>query len=101
MASLMVSSVPTYSFKRSKVPQPYVLPLLVFIGLMFAAFAGRPWMVLTLVAVLYLATFPFSIRSFHRLKEEAERLHDDTDDPPSDAGSSGEGDSELPSIRSV
>lgn len=101
MASLMVSRVPTYSFKRFKVPQPYVLPLLVFICLMFAGFAGRPWMVLTLVAVLYLATFPFSIRSFHRLKEEAERLHDDAGDPPSDAGSSGEGDSEPPSLRSV
>ncbi|NKB59838.1 MAG: CDP-diacylglycerol--serine O-phosphatidyltransferase [Alphaproteobacteria bacterium] len=105
MASLMVSRVPTFSFKRLKVPQPYVLPLLVVIALMFAGFAGRPWMVLTLVAILYLSTFPFSIRSFHRLKEEAERLHDDADDPPLDTDDDDSddttSDSPPPGLRSV
>ena len=32
MACLMVSRVPTYSFKRFKVPQPYILPLFVVGG---------------------------------------------------------------------
>ncbi|MBT5433329.1 MAG: CDP-diacylglycerol--serine O-phosphatidyltransferase [Rhodospirillaceae bacterium] len=84
MASLMVSRVPTFSFKTLKIPQPYVLPVLVLAALTFAGIAEWPWLSLTLIAVLYLATFPFSIRSFYRLKEEAERLHEDPDEEPDD-----------------
>lgn len=104
MACLMVSHVPTYSFKRFKIPQRYVLPLFVVVGLIVAGLAGRPWLVLTLVAFMYLMTFPFSLRSFHRLREEAARLHDDIDDDededrpdPDDL----EQDRGSPNIRSV
>ena len=83
MASLMVSRLPTYSFKRFKVPQLYVLPFLVVVGLMLAGLAGRPWHVLTLFTVMYLMTFPFSYRSFRRLKAEADRLHEGGDDDDS------------------
>ena len=85
MASLMVSRLPTYSFKRLKVPQLYVLPFLVVVGLMLAGLAGRPWHVLTLFTVMYLMTFPFSYRSFRRLKAEADRLHEGGDDDDSGA----------------
>ena len=104
MACLMVSHVPTYSFKRFKIPQRYVLPLFVVVGLIVAGLTGRPWLVLTLVAFMYLMTFPFSLRSFHRLREEAARLHDDIDDDededrpdPDDL----EQDRGSPNIRSV
>src|SRR3546814_1343248 len=40
---MMVSRVPTYSFKRLKVPQPYVLPMLVAVGLLVGGLAGYPW----------------------------------------------------------
>jgi len=103
MACLMVSQVPTYSFKRFKVPQPYVLPLFVLVGLMLAGLAGRPWLVLTLVAGMYLMTFPFSIRTFHRLKAEAERLHDDSDEDGSSTGEmepGAEQDDPPPDLRS-
>jgi CDP-diacylglycerol--serine O-phosphatidyltransferase len=105
MASLMVSRVPTFSFKNFKVPQPYILPLFVVTGLMIAGLAGRPWLVLTLVAALYLLSFPFSIRSFRRLREEAERLHDDSDENDSPPDQQNENDSdtdhEPPNLRSV
>jgi len=100
MASLMVSQFPTYSFKRFKVPQPYVLPLFVIVGLLLAGLAGRPWHVLTLVAIMYLLTFPFSYRSFRRLKTEAERLHEDGDDDDAEAGPDAQ-DSAPPKLRSV
>ena len=80
MASMMVSRVPTYSFKRIRVPQAYVLPLLVCVGLLLAGLAGFPWKVLTGVAVLYLLSVPLSVRSYARLKSEAERLHAEGDD---------------------
>ena len=104
MACLMVSQVPTYSFKRFKVPQPYVLPLFVLVGLMLAGLAGAPWLVLTLVAGMYLMTFPFSIRSFRRLKAEAERLHDDSDEDGSSTGDmepDAEQDDQPPNLRSL
>jgi CDP-diacylglycerol---serine O-phosphatidyltransferase len=88
MASLMVSRIPTFSFKKLKVPQPYALPVMVLAAVFVAGLAGRPWPTLTVVAVLYLATFPLSIRSFRRLKEEAERLHAETDDENGDQGGS-------------
>jgi CDP-diacylglycerol--serine O-phosphatidyltransferase len=76
VGALMVSRVPTFSFKKSKVPQEYVLFVLVAAGLLVAGLAGAPWRTLTVVAVLYLCTFPFAWRSYHRLRREAERLHD-------------------------
>jgi CDP-diacylglycerol--serine O-phosphatidyltransferase len=75
LASMMVSRVPTYSFKRIRVPQAYVLPLVVCVGFLLAGLAGFPWKVLTAVSMLYLLTIPLSVRSYARLKAEAERLH--------------------------
>lgn len=79
MASMMVSRVPTYAFKRIRVPQAYVLPLVVCVGFLVAGLAGFPWKVMTGVAVLYLLTLPLSIRSYARLRAEAARLHAEGD----------------------
>src|SRR3546814_20408634 len=72
---MMVSRVPTYSFKRLKVPQPYVLPMLVAVGLLVGGLAGYPWRTLAFCGIAYVTTFPFSIRSYRRLRAEAERMH--------------------------
>jgi len=77
IALLMVSRVPTYSGKRIRVEQRWILPTMLLVGLLAAALVSAPWMTLWLVALVYVASFPFSIRSFRRLKEEAERA-----DPP-------------------
>lgn len=96
MAAMMVSRVPTYSFKKIRIPQIYVLPLVVGVGVLLAGLASFPWKILAAVSVLYLLTLPLSIRSYARLRAEAERLHaeatdaaaensnapDDKDDPP-------------------
>ena len=75
VALLMVSQIPTFSFKSIKVPNRFILPLLVVMGLLFAGIAGRPWETLTLCLVAYMISFPFSVRTFGRLKAEAEHLH--------------------------
>lgn len=96
MAAMMVSRVPTYSFKKIRIPQIYVLPLVVGVGFLLAGLASFPWKILAAISVLYLLTLPLSIRSYARLRAEAERLHaeatdaaaensnapDDKDDPP-------------------
>ncbi|MGB1547868.1 MAG: CDP-diacylglycerol--serine O-phosphatidyltransferase [Alphaproteobacteria bacterium] len=71
---LMVSRVPTYSFKNFRVPQKYVLPTFLFFGLVAAFVASEYWATLSVLTILYLASIPLSIRSHRILKEEAERL---------------------------
>lgn len=75
VGSLMVSRLPTYSFKRVKIPQQYVVVLLVMAGLVVAGLANAPWRTLTALAVLYLLLIPFAGRSYLRLRREAERMH--------------------------
>lgn len=76
VGALMVSRLPTYSFKKSKVPQEYVLFVLVAAGLLVAGLAGAPWRTLMVVGILYVISLPFAYRSYHRLRREAERMHD-------------------------
>lgn len=87
---LMVSELPTYSFKRIKVPRRFLLPSMALVGLAVAGLAGQPWVTLFVVLAIYMATFPLSYRSYQRLREEAERIQDDEedgDDSGSDDGS--------------
>ena len=68
---LMVSRVPTYSFKRIKVPHDYVLPTLLGVGLFAAFLVGLPWLTLMAVGVLYLASLPLSYVAHRRLSRQA------------------------------
>ena len=90
----MVSRLPTFSFKKLKIPQNYVLFVLVAAGLVVAGLASAPWRTLLVVGVVYLLTIPFASMSYLRLRREAERLHDDSDDEDDkgDGGAEGGGD---------
>ena len=69
---LMVSTVPTFSAKRMRIPHRWVLPTLLFVGLLAAFLVNAPWLTLVGLGILYLALIPISVRSFRRLKAEAE-----------------------------
>ncbi len=102
----MVSRLPTFSFKKLKIPQNYVLFVLVAAGLVVAGLASAPWRTLLVVGVVYLMTIPFASMSYLRLRREAERLHDDPDDDSDEdddgaQGGSGEGDGPAPHLRPV
>lgn len=90
VALLMVSRLPTFSFKKVKIPTAAILPLLVVVGLLVAGMAGAPWRTLTLVGLAYIVSFGYSAYSYRRLKAEAERMHgerdsgDDSDEVPPD-----------------
>jgi CDP-diacylglycerol--serine O-phosphatidyltransferase len=85
VAALMVSRVPTFSFKGFRVPGHWVLPMLVVIGALAAFLTTDPWATLLAVGVLYIASFALSIRSYNRLRRAAEELragvHHDTAEP--------------------
>jgi CDP-diacylglycerol--serine O-phosphatidyltransferase len=74
VAALMVSRVPTFSFKRFRVPAEWVLPMLLVIGGLAAFLTTEPWGTLLLIGVLYLGSIPVSIRSYRKLREAAEQL---------------------------
>ena len=63
VAFLMISQIPTYSFKRVRVRREYVLPMLVVVGLGAAILASYPWFLLTVGGLAYVAAMPFSYRA--------------------------------------
>jgi len=52
---------------------------MVGIGLLIAGLASAPWIVLTLVGIAYLSTIPLSLRSYAKLRREAERMQAEAD----------------------
>ena len=72
VALLTVSAIPMYSGKGIKARHQHFLPALLFVGLLFAAIVGYPWYVFSLLAVGYVASIPFSIRSYRRHKALSE-----------------------------
>jgi CDP-diacylglycerol--serine O-phosphatidyltransferase len=71
---LLVSTLPVWSFKNFKVPTAYVLPLLLGTGFMAALLVADPWAALAAAALAYLGMLPLGLRSFRRLRAEAEDL---------------------------
>jgi CDP-diacylglycerol--serine O-phosphatidyltransferase len=76
-AWLLVSTLPIWSFKNFKVPSEYVLPLLLGTCTYFAVLIADPWGALAAAGVIYLAMLPLSVRSFRRLRREAETPRED------------------------
>ncbi len=71
---LMVSQLPTFSFKRMKVPQRMVLPILIGAGLIIAGVVSAPWFMLALLIIAYLVSIPLSVVGYRRLLKEAEQM---------------------------
>ena len=70
---LMVSKLPTFSAKKVRIPNAYVLPMLLLVGLLAAFLVTEPWLTLAGIDALYLAMIPIALKSFRHLKAEAER----------------------------
>jgi len=79
-ALLLVSTLPVWSFKNFKIPSEYVLPLLLGTGIFAAVLVADPWAALAAAGLIYLGMLPFSVRSFRRLRREAEGLAGEGDD---------------------
>jgi CDP-diacylglycerol--serine O-phosphatidyltransferase len=69
-AGLMVSRIPTWSTKQIKLPSKMAMPVLAITGLLIAALIQAPWQTLTLMALAYIATIPFSVRHFKKIVKE-------------------------------
>lgn len=73
-SAMLVSNLPTFSFKNFRVSQRWVLPTMLIVLLFFAASVSAPWETLSTVLFLYIGTIPFSIRAFSNLKKQANNI---------------------------
>lgn len=64
----MVSNIPSFSGKNvtTKIRPDLVLPVMIFAVLMAGLLFTYPWIILTLIALLYLSSLPFSTRNYNR-----------------------------------
>jgi len=68
IASLMVSSVATFSWSSLKLRHHIRFEAIVVIVLLGAALITVPWHALSVICIAYLALIPFSIRSYRRVR---------------------------------
>lgn len=72
VAGLMISRIPTYSFKRIRVRQGMVRFVMVGIAAFSAGMIFEPWIMLSGMIIVYVTVIPFGLRSFRRRQGEAE-----------------------------
>ncbi len=72
--ALMVSQVPTYSFKRFRVPAMMVIPMMIVVAAIAGFAVTEPWATLGCIGLAYLSSIPFARRSFRLLTKRAEAV---------------------------
>jgi CDP-diacylglycerol--serine O-phosphatidyltransferase len=70
VAALVVSNLATFSWSSLRLRRDVRLVAIIGIALLGAALVTVPWETLTVVALLYLATIPFSIVAYARVKRQ-------------------------------
>jgi CDP-diacylglycerol--serine O-phosphatidyltransferase len=71
IAALMISTIPTLSLKKFRIPHRFVVPTLLGIGLLAAFATTAPWPTLTLIGFLYLGSIPLTVRAAAPLRHAA------------------------------
>jgi len=66
VGGLMVSRIPTYSFKKGRVPRNLVLPSLLGAALVMGVIASAPWIGMSLIGLAYVSLIPFSWMAYRR-----------------------------------
>lgn len=66
---LMASGLPTFSTKKLVIQRSYITLVLVLAAVLIGLIIMKPWVVLPIFGVLYVLTFPCSIRAYKRLSK--------------------------------
>lgn len=77
VAALMVSRIPTFSFKYMKLPAKMMAPAMAFVALVLAALIHAPWVTLSLISIAYIISFPIILSRYRRQERE---FHGETED---------------------
>ena len=68
IATLMVSSLPTVSWSSLRLRRTVRFEALVLVVVIFAALVTAPWHTLSAISLTYLATLPFSVAGYAKVK---------------------------------
>jgi len=66
IAILMVSKIPTFSFKKIFIRREYASLILVATGLFAIALLAEPWTTFAVIGILYFISIPFSLITYYR-----------------------------------
>lgn len=69
IAILMISSVPTYSWSSIRIRRSWRIFALAGVALLGAALVNEPWITLLAISTAYLATLPFSMASYAKVRQ--------------------------------
>ena len=70
VSGLMISQMPTYSFKTLRIQHRFILLTMLIVGLVAALAVTAPWLTLTIVSMTYVISFPFALKSYKKQKEK-------------------------------
>ncbi len=73
IASLMVSTIPTFSLKALRVPREWFVPVMLVIGSVIAGLFVQTWFMLLGIALLYLVSLPLSFWAHRRRRAHKRR----------------------------
>jgi CDP-diacylglycerol---serine O-phosphatidyltransferase len=79
VGGLLVSSFPTFSFKRVKIAPRWVLPTMLIVAGVAAFSVSVPWLTLSTVLFIYIATFPISYQAHRKYEKASEVVEDGAD----------------------
>ena len=68
VAAMLVSTIPTYSFKKLKIGRRWILPTMLITGVVAVFLINAPWMTLSAIGIAYIASIPFSFHDHRSLK---------------------------------
>ncbi len=68
MGLLMVSRLPTFAAKHTRIPPQWILPITIACALVVVMLIIEPWLSISLLGMVYLATIPFSVHYYNTLK---------------------------------
>ena len=71
LSGLMVSNIPTYSFKNLKISRNWILPTMLITGGIAISIINAPWISLSLIGSAYIATIPLSYRAHRNLQKNS------------------------------
>jgi CDP-diacylglycerol---serine O-phosphatidyltransferase len=76
VGGLMVSRLPTFSFKKGRVPRHLVLPALLGAALTMGVMVSSPWIGLSLLGLVYVSLIPCSWLSYRRQSTQDRTMRD-------------------------
>lgn len=69
IAGMLVSTIPTYSFKKLKITRRWILPTMLIAGAIAVFLINAPWVTLSAIGIVYIASIPISFRDHRALKK--------------------------------